>query len=1029
MSNSATLNELTLVETLEQASNPQHAGSEVQKLAEKQLREWQTQPGYHYTLQSIYLDLSNSLQIRWLSVIQFKNGVEKYWRSTRLHAISKDEKVSIRRRLFDLIDEQNNQLCIQNAQAAARIARLDFPVEWPNLFEQLEQLLGDERIMSSAIKVFNVLMHVNQIIKILGSARIGRCKPAMQSKVPLIFPMIVSIYLRAFNTWTESLGADEHSLSSQQVSYLALKVLRRIISDGYERPQKDESVSEFMKMTVTHFDLLISHQENFRKSDVYDKFVRCYGKLYYSIITNSPANFILLPCSTQILITYTRLLFERAPTVYNENSDSGDFWEQTAIRGFLILKRVINFIHKKGAVVLKARNDKFNVDAAMQRISNEFLNDKLVTRLLDTLISWYLKLRPSELESWFMDPEEWMNEQLSSSYEYQIRACAENFFQDMINSFPELLVPYLLGKIETEAANLPNSLEGFLSKDAIYASFQLSAAATSEMVDFDRLLVQVFLPEATSSNGPENEAKVVRRRVCLIIDEWSTVKISEDSRKLCYEYFVALLAKENDAVVLLTCVQALRTMIDDWNFDKNSFQPYLNGVMTLLLRKVLPAVALTETRLYILNTMSDVIIQTKPLISRDLLIEILQIVPDLWQVSTNSVSEYILSNGLLRLIKNLVTSLGSHSYLTWSISLPIVAQSCNPSSPIYQLVSEDGFELWGALLQNFSPTEANFDQEFIQLIPCLEFGIDSHTEILPTLLEIVKSYSLILNAEEFFSCATFSKIFGQLSKYFLKLRDDAFELTLEIWEILTLFNPSDSERPLLQNLDQNGVLGAMFDSVFKEEPISSYQCAQVIEICSRVAYVNPQALMDFMSVYRQRLPSYAENQELPMSERKLVWSELSVEDIVGKFLSIWIVSFKDIFDPKMKKVHILGISSLLRTGLYPVLSEFQIIVSMWVEMLEEINEANSGDCEKYHLNDIVTEHSIEYSLTSEQTRYHELCKKHDPAHNVSLKAFIIQILQFLENQMGTHYQELLNSVNGHLMESLQLFLEISFPQK
>ncbi|MCG8711176.1 hypothetical protein JHU04_004577, partial [Brenneria sp. 4F2] len=89
-------------------------------------------------------------------------------------------------------------------------------------------------------------------------------------------------------------------------------------------------------------------------------------------------------------------------------------------------------------------------------------------------------------------------------YEYQIRACAENFFQDMINSFSELLVPYLLKKIENDAANLPNSLEGFLSKDAIYASFQLSAAAIGEMVDFDRLLVQVFLPEATSSSEPEN---------------------------------------------------------------------------------------------------------------------------------------------------------------------------------------------------------------------------------------------------------------------------------------------------------------------------------------------------------------------------------------------------------------------------------------------------------------------------------------------------------------------------------------------
>lgn len=96
----SSLNELNLVQVLEQASNPQHIRSDVQKLAEQQLKQWETQAGFHYLLQSIYLNLSNSLQIRWLAVIQFKNGVDKYWRSTRINAIPKDEKASIRGRLL-----------------------------------------------------------------------------------------------------------------------------------------------------------------------------------------------------------------------------------------------------------------------------------------------------------------------------------------------------------------------------------------------------------------------------------------------------------------------------------------------------------------------------------------------------------------------------------------------------------------------------------------------------------------------------------------------------------------------------------------------------------------------------------------------------------------------------------------------------------------------------------------------------------------------------------------------------------------
>lgn len=1030
MSNVVTLSELNLVETLQQASNPQHAGSEVQKAAEQQLREWQQQPGFHFLLQSIYLNLSNSLQIRWLAVIQFKNGVEKFWRSTRINAINKDEKISIRGRLFDLIDEQNNQLSIQNAQAAAKIARLDFPVEWPNLFEQLEQLLSNDHIVRNTVKAYNILVHVNQIIKVIGAARIGRCRPAMQSKMPLIFPLVVRIYYESFERWTSSQGVTGDNLSNLQVSYMSLKVLRRIVTEGYERPHKDESVCEFMKLIVAHFDLLVSHQENFKEVDIYEKFIRCYGKLFYNLITSSPANFILLPCSTQILITYTSLLFDKAPLVYNEKSDEcGDFWEQTAIRGFLILKRVFNFIHKKGAVILKARSDKVSIDESIKRISTEFLNEQLVTKLVDILMKWYLKLRPCDLENWSMDPEEWINEQMATSYEYQIRPCAENFFQDLINTFPELLVPYLLNKIENEAANLSNSLEDFLTKDAIYASFQLSASAVSEMVDFDRLLVEVFLPEATSSNASKDQLNVIRRRTCLIINEWCTIKCSDESKRLCYELFTNILMTEEDKVVLLTCVKSLRTMIDDWNFNKDIFQPFLVNIVVILLRKLLPSVSLTETRLYILNTLSDIIIQTKPLISENLLMEVLQLVPKLWEVSTNNSSESILSNALIRLLRHLVTSLGVQSHLTWSIAIPVVAEACNPSSSHYQLLNEDGYELWGVLLQNYSSQGPKLDPEFYQLLPFLEYGVETHTEILPTLLEIIKSYALILNNEEFFSSPTFSQIFSLISLYLLKLRDDSFHLILEIWEILVLSNEANNEDVLLQSFFSSNVLKAIFDSIFKEASLSSYQRIQVIQIVARIAYVNPQDLMSFLSSYHQSTPTSMEIQSLPAADRLCISRDISFDEAVNKFISIWLSDFKDLFDPKIKKVHILGFSSLLRTGLVSVLSNFQAIASQWIDMLEEINESSDGDCEKYHLNDLVTPQSIDFHpLTAEQYRYHDLCKNNDPVHNISLKEFISRILQFMENNLGSQHQEFLKNVDPKLIENIKLFLSIN-PQR
>ncbi|CAL9734912.1 importin beta-like protein Kap120p [Monosporozyma servazzii] len=1026
-SGNAHLNEQNIIQILEQASNPQHAGSDVQRLAEQQLKAWEVQPGFHYLLQSIYLDLSNPLQVRWLAVIQFKNGVDKYWRSSRINAIKKDEKASIRARLFDLLDEQNNQLCIQNAQATSKISRLDFPAEWPNLFEHLEKLLENDHIRRDHVKVFNILTHINQIIKTLGTARIGRCKPAMQSKVPLIFPLIVRIYLQTFEEYIQRGHSTSMDLAKLEVSYLALKVLRRMVTEGYERPERDDSVCEFLKLSVTHLQNLISQQEQLGKYDVYEKFIKCYGKLYYTLVTEQPTTFILIPCSTQILITYTKLLFEKAATVYNENSDvTGDFWENVAIRGFLLLKRVVNFVKKKGTITLKARNDKKSIDLSIQKINTEFLNENLVKQLVDILVDWYLKLRPAELESWFCDPEEWMNEQMITSYEYQIRPCAENFFQDLINSFPDLLVPYLLNKIENEAANLTSSLDDFLKKDAIYASFQLSASAVGDMVDFDRLLVDVFLPDATSTNTPTDQLKIIRRRVSLIINEWSTVKSSEKSKSLCFKFFSELLMADDDKVVTLSAVQSLRTMIDDWNFDKDIFEPYLIDITTILLRRVLPSVSLTETRLYVLNTLSDIIIQTKPLISEDLLVEILQIVPKLWEISTNNLSESILSNALLRLLRHLASSLGPKSFLTWEIALPIISLACDPSTSHYALLNEDGFELWGSLLQNYSAKECQFNDKFKELLPFLEYGVDTRTEILPTLLEIVKSYSLILTQTKFFELPSFAKIFTNLSSNLLKLREDSFQLILDTWEILIVSNESNYEAVLIPNFYQTGILETIFEAVFKEESLSTYQCGQLLQIIARLSYVNPDALVEFLSNYYNQLPTSQENMQLPATSRRIVYKDYPFDTVIEKFLEVWIVCFKDIYDPKFKKLHVLGISSLLRTKLPVVLNNFASIVSLWIDIMEEINENNDGDCEKYHLNDIITEQSIAFfPLTSEQFRQHELFKNNDPVHNISLKDFVQQIMLYMEEYLGVDgYRELMGRLNPSLLENLQLFLSI-----
>ena len=48
----------------------------------QQLQQWERAPGFYKHLQSAYVDHRLPLELRYLAIIQLKNGIDKYWRKT-----------------------------------------------------------------------------------------------------------------------------------------------------------------------------------------------------------------------------------------------------------------------------------------------------------------------------------------------------------------------------------------------------------------------------------------------------------------------------------------------------------------------------------------------------------------------------------------------------------------------------------------------------------------------------------------------------------------------------------------------------------------------------------------------------------------------------------------------------------------------------------------------------------------------------------------------------------------------------------
>lgn len=73
------LTETLLVQTLRAASS---SDPHQIQTGTKQLQSWEKSQGYYVHLQSAYLDKRLPLEIRYLAVIQLKNGINNYWRKT-----------------------------------------------------------------------------------------------------------------------------------------------------------------------------------------------------------------------------------------------------------------------------------------------------------------------------------------------------------------------------------------------------------------------------------------------------------------------------------------------------------------------------------------------------------------------------------------------------------------------------------------------------------------------------------------------------------------------------------------------------------------------------------------------------------------------------------------------------------------------------------------------------------------------------------------------------------------------------------
>ncbi|KAI0126511.1 importin-beta domain-containing protein [Xylariales sp. AK1849] len=935
-----------LCRTLQTATTTHDAGQ--RQAAGSQLSAWEADTDYYTSLQLAFLDKSLPYEIRMLAIIQFKNGIDRYWRHHTLkNAIQEDKKELIRSRLYrGTVGEADKQLALYNALATAKIIRIDAAASWPDALSSLVTLLRQTKDGSQS-DLSGALLLLLRVVKELGTARLRRSQTALQSITPELAYLLGEIYTASTATWTAFLTSgrgDEGAADvAMQNSLGALKGLRRLLVTGFEYPHKDTTVQQAWTLSqnqLGQFIGFVTHDSPIPAPylDVIGKHLMQFTKLHLEMAETHPSSFASLPNTFDLVRSYWDLVVNfanvfqksgglRDSSTMNDIEDrskvEGPLLEKLALKGLLIIRACIQMVNQpQRRIQWTTPVAKEEKAAALKRVQTELLTDELVVQMANVIVSNLLVFRKADLEAWEEDPEEWEQREESegSAWEWEVRPCAENVLNFLLVSYKHLLLQPLLSYFETAK----NSQADIMTKESVYTTLGIAASHLDKMFDFDDMLKSTLVSDA-QRQGPL--CNVLRRRIGILISKWVVVGVSRESRPLIYEIYRHFLNpndQNNDLVVRITAARQFKFVADDFHFEAQLFEPYAKDVLTELIR-LLDQTEVDEIKLRILDTTKAVIerMETRVNPFADLIISSL---PVIWDNSGDL--GFMLKQAVLTILQALVMSMRGEARRFHSIILPLVAQAVEEGSDVYVYLIEEALTLWdNVLLQSSAP----LSQEVLSLVEPAIKQLDAQTELHLQHLSIAGSY-ILLAPDVMLEDRFRQPLLKALSDTYASKSRERIVVATKLTETLIRYAEElgkiDGLKIIVKDMMAAGFLPRIFEGIHdaytahqtsgpnrKMPRIDNITLADYFSILSRIALIDPATFVEMLT-------------SLGLLDQ--VWDWLCIE---------WFANFDCISDDVRRKLGLLALTRLMELG-QPVqelvLAKLQDYLTMWTSVMTSI---------------------------------------------------------------------------------------------
>jgi hypothetical protein len=932
-------------------------------------------------------------------------------------AVTKGDKEIIRSRLAEgVLSEDDKRLALQSALVYSKIARFEFPQEWP---DAITSLLGTVRNRQDNVREGNALLVLLQLTKELSTGRLQRTRQHLQAITPEMVHVIGERYTNYVDSWRQLLNDNPSEPVIEGLmkdSLLCIKTLRRLLITGYEHPNRDNDVVAFWKLSIQNLGAFMQLRTSGQFADstrlLLEKHMLQLAKLHHELSRDHPAAFALLPDSIQLVHSYWSVTkefgesFGSKEAVTNAvangsigtdgNAEDQPVMEKLVLRGMLILRACVKMVHNPTQTFkYKHPQDKEERTQATDLLKQQLLQEPFVREVMETVITRYFVFRASDLREWEEEPEEWERREDGDSedWEFSIRSCSEKLFLDLAINYKTMLVQPLLQVFYSVAT--PQN-EDVLFKDSVYTAIGLSAPVVHEHLDFDAFIRDVLIEEVQKQNPGFN---ILRRRASILLGQWISVKIGDVSRPAVFQIFQHLLTKEgqplNDQVVRVTAGRQLKNIADDWEFKAEHFLPYAEAILGSMMQ-LIDEVELTETKMALLNTISVIVERLEHHIS-PFAERIIGLLPPLWEQSGE---EHLMKQAILTILARLVNAMKADSLAFHPLVLPIIKGAIEPGSETQVYLLEDALDLWANIISQTPSSAVSSDLLSLAsyLLPILELG----SETLRKALEIADSY-LLLAPSHMLSEPLRPSLFACLTSLIGELRPDANGLGSEpaVEQTASDLVSTGFLPAILAGLHGSWKAHCTTGPRALDPPVDGIVETDYFSILARLAIASPNT---FCQAVQASAPEQAD------LASTMTW-----------LLEEWTSHFENIGDPSRRKLTALALAKLLETSQPWILQSLQSLMSIWTDVVVELREEATDSATAGGSLD-----SLVYASTGpedgsvpeapEDARRREMANS-DPVHRFALAEWIKHYLGQAVNSNANFQDEWLGRVDGDVVKA------------